>query len=279
MKYSNAETIGFDQFSTSTEGKSTFGRLLVKLVQESAWSNEYTVYGSFTPGREYLTVTHRAFMPDKPLIIKEDSGVVLTVRGVEEAVREHLRTTHEWTHSFVQFLQARSHASKDAREKINEDKALAAIKTAFPQSPQLSFILTTASTFYAFVDSTNIIYGKVYVTRPAGNDFVGGVVYLNHCTGSGWYNARDGMARGERAWLFFGQLARAFAAEWLAVNEDALKLRGVVGNEQSPAERSLTGEGRFDVEQVTFDRVDDPSMPSIAVTFREDLPTGVQYMS
>lgn len=218
----------FEQFAGSEQAKTPLGKLLIALTEETGWSSAYEVYANF--GKEpYLCIDHPDFLTDVPLMITDAAdGRLLSVRRVEDEVREHIQGSMESMEPAIRLLQGRKNNLGRTLGRITVDKARAVINTAFPEavSLKLEHFLIGQGDLYAFGCSD-----ATFVARQVGNDFIGGVARIP-LTLSVWYNAGDGVFENQRHGLFWTELARAFAAHELGVSRNDLIGGSVHANEK-----------------------------------------------
>jgi len=208
-----------EQFVESEQGSTPLGRLLVALTKETAWSGEYTVYGSFGEKHPHLYVRHESFLPERSLAIGGTDND-LSLRGVENAVREHIKESQQGMRPAINILQSRVNELHRALDRIASDKARTAIVAAFPEANGVEQTPAVhQSGLYAFGAKT--ARDQLYVARELDHEFVGGIARID-CNTLYWYQLQDGVEKGQRHGLFWAQLARAFAARELDIEEKDL---------------------------------------------------------
>lgn len=111
----------FEHFATSKQAKSPLGKLLIALTKETGWSSEYFIWAFFGKNA-CLNIDHPTFLHGLPLNIKEDRED-LSVRGVERAVRAHIRDSQESLRSTIEDLKEKERKLERTLEHIDLDKA------------------------------------------------------------------------------------------------------------------------------------------------------------
>lgn len=244
---SSDDRLTLEQFTESEYAATPLGKLLTALTGEAVWSNDYTVYASFGSGKPFLQVNHRTFLSEESLMIYDDAKTVLSVRGVEDAVRALIRNSRKGLQSSISLLQSRRDDLGRVSDKIMWDKARAAIVAAFPQAADATpSNVGSGVDLYAFSASHHA--GPVFVARAVGGEFTGGSACV-WCNSFGWFSAGDGIEKGQRHHLFWKALARAFVRSELDVSEEDLRHANVFASENPWDEQRLE---RFTVEKVTF---------------------------
>ena len=200
----------FGKFVKSDLAKSNFGRLLVELIEESVWTEEFEVSASFG-GNSFLTIRHKAFLPDCPLTLYDD-GTIWSVNKVEEEVREHLRISEKTAYHEIEILLEKITAMQGAAAKIATNKAKAAVIEAFPEVRGTGEVIDVKYGLCAFASPTN--KRSTFVARLVGDKPVGGVARIK-ITPFEWKQTKDGTANHERFGMFCIALAKAFAAREL----------------------------------------------------------------
>ena len=217
------------QFVGSKQEESPLGKLLVALVQETAWSGEYTINAQLAMGKLHLSIHHKTFLSGRPLEIGE-TGKKLSVSSVEEMVRSHIRESQEWTRPFLNTLQGHVNDLERTLGRIATDKAVAAIIAIFPKATiaDLESIQGGPRDLYAFgkIDDQSI-----FVARKVGNDFVGGVARI-HISYTNWYGMKNGVSKKQRHGRFWIALAHAFAVSKLHVLEENLYFKDISAREK-----------------------------------------------
>ncbi|MFA5996339.1 MAG: hypothetical protein WC790_01295 [Candidatus Paceibacterota bacterium] len=209
-----------DEFARSEHAETPLGKLLIALVGETVWSNDYTIYASFDGERPFLQVNHKTFLSENSLMIYDDAKTVLSVRGVEDAIRALIRESRKALSSSINLLQYRRDDLERVFGKIMWDKARAAIVAAFPQvAAATPSHVGTENDLYAFCANANT--GPVFVARAVDGEFIGGTACVE-CSGFDWYNAGNGVEEGRRHNLFWAALAQAFAARELRIPGESL---------------------------------------------------------
>lgn len=205
---SSDDSLTLEQFTESEHAETPLGKLLTALAGEAVWSNDYTIYASFDGDRPFLKVNHQFFLSESSLMIHDDAKTVLSVRGVEDAVRMHISNSQNGIRPAISMLQNRVNDLGRVSDKIMWDKAREAIVAAFPQAVGATpRNVGSGVDLYAF--SANYQIGPVFVARAVGGEFVGGTACVE-CSGFEWTKAGDGIEKGRRHHLFWAALARAF---------------------------------------------------------------------
>jgi len=245
---SSSNSLTLEQFTESEYSETPLGKLLSALAGEAVWSNDYTVYASFGSGKPFLQVNHRTFLSEESLMIYDDAKTVLSVHGVEDGVRMHIKNSQNGIRPVINMLQNRVNDLGRVSDKIMWDKARAAIVAAFPQAADATpSNVGSGVDLYAFSASHHA--GPVFVARAVGGEFTGGSACV-WCNSFGWFSAGDGIEKGQRHHLFWKALARAFVArELISIREESLSCAEVFASENPWDEQRLE---RFTVEKVTF---------------------------
>ena len=217
-----------EQLAGHKQAKSPFGKLLVALTEENAWSRKYEVYASFE-GKPYLSIFHPKFLSGRPLIIDEEV-FDLSVHGMENAVRAHIQKSKKSLEPGISLLQDQANDLYRTFNQIDEDKARAAIVAVFPEADVATRIDSSGGDLYSFYSSGGIDSSPIFVARNVGGEFVGGVARIN-CAASFWYGKGTGIGKHQKHGLFWTALAQTFAAQELQVPEDALRSSNVVARE------------------------------------------------
>jgi hypothetical protein len=204
-------------------------KLFVDLVAEDTWSRGYDIYVSTSDEQLTMVINHPAFLPDRPLVIREKDSM-MSVRDVEDAVRKHFHNSVESMEPEIKHLQDQRRSLSRASSRILEDKAAAAITAAFPETTTVGLkSIGVQDDLYCFTGPDPGIK-PVFAARVISNDFVGGVARIN-ISGGAWYEAEVGVKKGQRLGIFWEALARAFAKEGLHYPEEFLE-RGEVDAEE-----------------------------------------------
>lgn len=263
----------WQQFLDSEYAGSPTGRVLIELVAETAWSGKFEVYASLDPTDSYLNISHPTFLPRQSLIIDIREDDQLSVRRVEDAVREHLSTSRESVRSVLDILQGYSNDMQQTLEQIAKDKAVAAIAKAFPEESLATFELFQGSVdLYAFgkLDGTTL-----YVARALGHEFVGGVARLN-LSYQAWYEMRNGASQGQRHNVFWAALARAAVVREYGIQEEDC-YAGVVYATEKPWENSKVDQ--YVVEKVALHFQSQEREGTAIVEFGKDNLPAKTYMA
>ncbi|MDD2657825.1 MAG: hypothetical protein PHD04_04185 [Candidatus Pacebacteria bacterium] len=220
-----------EQFAESAEAESSLGKSFLALTQETAWSSDYTVGAYLTDApfqKPRLVIKHETFV--RPLVIKDGTGTDLSLRGIEDAVRDHFRECKEWLQPTLSHLQGQINDLFRAREKITVDKAKAVIVAVFPEAAEATpFSTPWGRDLCAF--STGMDEGPVFVVRMLDLEPAGGVARID-CHPGYWYGLGDGVEKNKMHGLFWAELARAFAARELQIPEKDLGCEDVVATEK-----------------------------------------------
>ena len=218
-----------EQFIGSEQAQSPLGKLLLALTEEKAWSSEYTVYASFdeTP---FLQIKQKTFLPERSLMIYDDSKVVLSIRGVEDAVRAHLNDSKESLLPAISILQSQANNLLRASEQIAVNKSRAVIVATFPEATGATLNYYGAQRdLYSF--SLDPGRAPSFVAREINYEFVGGVTRVGYNSFE-WYRAGDGIEANQRHGIFWTALAIAFAARELQTPEDCFYCQKVFAEEK-----------------------------------------------
>lgn len=219
-----------DQFIGSEQAGTPLGKLLIALTEEIAWSAKYTVYASFG-GKPFLNIRHPIFLSDQSLMMYDNAKTVLSVRGVEDAIRTHIHESRKGIQSAINMLQDRMDNLSRVLKEIDWDKARAAVLTAFglDVSKDLEPYHETPKDLYAFgkMESEHI-----FVARKIGNEFTGGVARLD-LSYVQWHTMPDGVSLNERHGVFWAALAKAFAARTFDILEKYLRCERIFVFEKS----------------------------------------------
>lgn len=244
---SSDDNLTLEQFTESEHAETPLGKLLTALTGEAVWSSDYAVYASFGHEKPFLQVNHRTFLSEGSLMIYDDAKTVLSVRGVEDALRALIRNSRKALQSSISLLQYRRDDLERLSDKIMWDKARAAIVAAFPQAADATpSNVGSGVDLYAF--SANYHTGPIFVARAVGGEFIGGTacVWRNSFV---WSRAGDGIKESHRHFLFWEALARAFVARELSIREESLSCAEVFASENPWDEHRLE---RFTVEKVVL---------------------------
>src|SRR3989344_3805276 len=197
------------------------GKLLIALIQELTWSDGYTVYASLDEADLYLTISHKTFLPDRPLVIKGETETAISVRGVENAIRAHIRESQEVNRPAISTLQGQVNDLDRTFDRINIDKARVAIIATFPEAAlgDLEPIRANLEDLYAFGERNGEF---IFVAREVGHEFIGGVARLEQLSRMRWYAMQNGALMNQRHGVFWAELARAFAARELKIAKNNL---------------------------------------------------------
>ncbi len=264
---SSDDRLTLEQFSGSEHAGTPLGKLLTALTGEAVWSNDYTVYASFGSGKPFLQVNHRTFLSEESLMIYDDAKTVLSVHGVEDAVRALIRDSQKAMHSSINLLQSRRDDLGRVSDKIMWDKARAAIVAAFPQAADATpSHVGMENDLYAFSANKGERKGPIFVARAIDREFIGGTACVE-CNGFDWYKAGNGVEKGQRHYLFWAALARAFAAHRHAIPETDLRCERVFASEK-PWE--FPQPEPYIVEKVVFDLLCEDENVVIEVNFGSD---------
>lgn len=266
-KDSSADTQTLQEFKKSEYAETPFGQLLIALTGETDWSREYSVYARFGTERTSLNIRHEALLPDCSLYIEEGRAASWTVADIEEAVRTHLKDSYESIRPAINILQIKQTELNKVGEKIDTDKARAAITRAFPGIGELVPTADHSSGLYAFTEkSSDLSKGPIYVARKVGNDFTGGIVRLNVSAYS-WHSVSRGIRSDQKHGLFWTALAKTFAACELGVPLDGSRVREI-----ATYEHPFSGQqpNQAAIEKVVLH---DPSQgANIVVEFAHNMP-------
>lgn len=187
----NTSEATYEEFIKSERAKSPLGELLIALVQETAWSNKYSVWATFDE-KPKLVIRHQAFLPERSFTIYPWHD--LSVRRVEKAVRAHLWKLHEGFLFKIAELQKSADNLSSAAFQIVIDKAQAAVVAALPQARGADYIPCQAThpDLYAFAQNgiKNVHSNPVYVVRVVDDEAVGGVARIESTVNS-WYQMRE----------------------------------------------------------------------------------------
>jgi len=218
-----------EQFTESEQAETPLGKLFIALTEETAWSSEYVVGISFAE-EALLNITHSAFLCGHYLIIKED-GEDLSVRGVEKAIRAHIRNCQQSIENSIRILQDTVNNLGQVFDCIDTDKARAAIDTTFPKEFNLVPIVSEDKELYAFHHSNDNDEGPIFAARKVDGEFTGGVARIN-CSVFRWFQTENGILIDQRIGMFWATLAMAFAARKLRISEKTLYCINVCTNEK-----------------------------------------------
>jgi hypothetical protein len=120
MGGSDSSPITMDVFIRD-DSETPLGKLFLALLQETRWSNDFTVSGYF--GKiSRLKIDHRAFAFNQMLVI-DDVSKDITVCEVEEAVRAHLQKAQDSLAEQISILRKEQHALALVEQKIASSKA------------------------------------------------------------------------------------------------------------------------------------------------------------
>lgn len=227
---SNDQTL--EQFIKSPQAETPRGQLVINLVDEHTWSDEYKLQVSFdTDENLQLSICHKTFLPDSPLVIPRDTGLVLSVQGVERAIRAHIRGSQLSIENSIRILQDTANNLQRVFDRIDTDKARAAIDATFPKEFNLVPIVSTDKELYAFHHSNDNDEGPIFVARKVDGEFTGGAARIN-CSVFRWFQTENGMLIDQRIGMFWATLAMAFAARKLRISEKTLYCINVCTNEK-----------------------------------------------
>lgn len=243
---SSGDNLTLEQFTESEHAGTPLGELFVALTGEAVWSSDYTIYASFDGRRPFLQVNHRTFLSEGSLVIYNDGKTVLSVRGVEDAVRALIHDSRKALQSSISLLQYRRNDLERLSDKIMWDKARAAIVAAFPQAADATpSNVGSEVDLYAFANKG---MGPIFVARAVGGEFIGGTacVWRNSFE---WFSAGDGIKEGQRHYLFWEALARTFVRSELDVSEEDLRHANVFASENPWDDQRLE---RFTLEKAVF---------------------------
>lgn len=246
--------------------------LLDLLGKESVWSTDFSVNGEFssTEGESRLLISHSTFPPGRKLIIPD---TITTVEQVESAVRTFCidSAKQEDMHARVALEQAGR--LRRLESEIVISKAKAAVTTAFPAVTELNYA-TRYGEFHAFVSGNDLGADPAYVVREVHGRFTS-VIKLKNGK-SEWDSCHEKLDCGGRPYLFFVQLARQYAVRELSVDESALELIGMIGEER-PVEVYFfnTEVDRYEIKAVVFDRLDRHVRNHVTITFKDNVPIAV----
>jgi hypothetical protein len=122
-------------FRTRPQAAGRLGQLLIDLIEERVWSNDFVGSGYFSgKGPDRLSIDHPAFLRGRPLVIQATpvSGgrMTLSVEQVEEAVRIHLHQSYVRVAGFVKNLESKRDALFNAANLIAATRLKATIAMA-----------------------------------------------------------------------------------------------------------------------------------------------------
>lgn len=252
--------IPMEQFVGSNFAAHPLGKLLIALTEETGWSGEYEVCG-YWDEKPLLKIHHPAFLPERPLMIAEDSGIV-SVRGVEDAIRKHFRDSEKSLVPEICRLQELKSELPRALDRIMVDKAKAAIIAVFPEAVDARHYSDLSDgSFNCFVVKKGGTE-HLFVARKINHEFTSGIAQLDVSIPEWWQ-----MDYRQRHDLFWKSLARAFAVHELEISEEQLHF-GLVA-----ADLETWTSGPHIVERVLFEI---PNGPLVDVKFGPDyLPANV----
>lgn len=223
--------------------------LFEALVAEDTWSREYNVYVDFVSTLPVLVIDHPTFLPDWPLVVYVKAG--MSVRNIEDAVREHYGESEKSLEPEIKHLQERKHALSCASNRIMENKAKAAIIDVFPETTVATLnSIGVQDDLYCFTGPDPGIR-PVFAARVISNDFVGGVACINDNAGQ-WYEAEVGIKTDQRHGIFWKALARTFAARELKIPKDSFYCQKVFSEEKPFLWPRPVGYDPYIVREVLF---------------------------
>lgn len=192
-------------------------QLFLALVAETVWSNEYTIHAYFDSNKPFLEITHPAFLPKRPLVIREGPGA--TVDGVEKAVLAHIGAQLKLLQEQSAALQFTSASLSDAQNSIFRATAKAAVVAQFPEAAECR-----AFSPYGWSDFACFILGHgfghtTFVARGDCPEFSGGIVKID-MPGDEWIH----LEFAKKYKRFWAELAKVFAARELKIPKDDLYL-------------------------------------------------------
>lgn len=223
-----------EQFVGSEQAKSPLGKLLIALVEEKVWSDSYEVNASLGE-RPCLCITHKVFSSSRQsLIVRDDGAISLSVRGVEDAIRTHLRHSWEAIEPSIEILENKISSLHQTSRKIAIDKAKAAIVAVFPEAVDASWSGDELQgDLYCFLLPRDINGRPIFVAREIDHEFIGGVARID-CSYSHWYGAARGIEAAGKYGIFWVALAQAFVAREVGIPEEELRYREVHASEVAP---------------------------------------------
>ena len=230
------------EFIGSEWALTPLGKLFIALAEETVWSGEYRVAASF--GSEpRLTVFHPTFLSDQPLEIVEGAGI-LSVKDVEDALRAHFRKSWEGIQSVMSVLQNTTSSLREASNRIEVDKAKAAIVAVFPEAmaARHNHVLGTYD-LSAFEGHDE----QIFLARQIDGEFLHGIARIG-MQPLHFYGLKE---RDKRS-CFWEALALAFAEKELGLAEGHLYSLKIEVEEKERVWPHPAGYDPFIVREVLF---------------------------
>lgn len=215
-----------EQFVGSPEADNPLGQLLIALTNENTWSVDYTVSAHFHGDEPRMYISHDSFLPERSLSISADTSN-LSVRGVEDAVRAHLRESQESMWPAISILQHHVNGLYQTFEQIDTDKARAAVVKAFPEAKGAEYSPAMARGGLHCFHNGGINQTPIFVAREINHEFVGGVARIIGCSAFEWYGMSDGVKASQRHGVFWIYLAIQFVAREFQVNEKEIYFQSI----------------------------------------------------
>ncbi len=224
-----------EQFVCSERARSALGKIFIDLLEEKTWSTEYEVFlADFdVDDKPYLEIKHQTFPSGRPLRIYNDgTTVLLTVRGVGNAVRAHMKGIQEAMQGEIDILETKIKTLDRIFEQIKLDKAMAAIVRVFPEAYDVTPTpgIHVDGDLYSFAKDPSRAPTFVVMEKTDGE--FGGVARINHSFEKKWRGLWDGVGKGKHG-LFFAALAKEFAARELAIKRHELSCKEVLAEKKS----------------------------------------------
>jgi len=228
MGNTSKDNMALEQFIESPPAESPLGKLFIALIEENEWSKQYTVYASFGD-ESYLNIEHPGFLPDRPLIIRgKVVDELFSVRRVEDIVRNHLKEAGESIHLSISILSRKIDNINEAFNRIDEDKARAAIIIAFPEAEAVA--LKTIPQSHGGLYSLGInTENRTFVARKIDGEFTGGVARIKLPV-LAWCCLEEGISYYQKHGVFWIALARAFVARELQISENEIHSASIFAN-------------------------------------------------
>lgn len=265
----------FEEFLKSEWALTPLGKLLTALVAETVWSNMYEVSADFAlykKQKPFLRVEHQAFLDDVPLTINESRLDSMSVRAVENALRQHIIASEKTLESAMSILQRKRADLSDAVDDIGVCKAKAAIVAVFPEATNAmrNHVLNTYD-LSAFVLSQGGSHEQVFLARQIDGEFVRGIVRIR-MEALAFYRLPETEKRNN----FWKALALAFAEKELGLSEGSLFPSEIEVEEKEGSWPYPVGFDPYVVKEVLFRQRFPATTGEVVVTFGADnMPASV----